>query len=218
MKSPGMSTILWGPLAWGILTDMAIRMDQHPNVDYSAIWQSLKTMLPCKYCRQSYRKFLREDPPQRPYTRWIFVLHNKVNRKLDKPLFDEAAFRRRIHVYGAFSSATTWWDFAFILAMNYDPATKRQAYQRWGRLMRLMSTVLPYFIVTDSFPASALVSRLALLKWLVERYNSQHGTTHQTSFFVHKYSQAISHQSPEELARLCGPLIVQCERLEKRTK
>ena len=220
MTSPGMSTFIWGPLFWDLMADMAIRMDQtssNNSKNYNGIWYTLKNILPCKYCRQSYRKFIREDPPARPYTKWVCALQNKVNIKLEKPLFEWEKFQRRCHVYGSFSSPTTWWDIHFILALNYDPDQKRAAYSQWFQLVPLMSGLLPYVTFQNTIiPRSVLSSKLTLLRWLTEEYNHQHQFTQTTEFFVRKYANAIAHKTPEELARLCGPLIVQCQQLDQK--
>lgn len=225
MSSYGMSTFIWGPLFWNLLTDMAIRMDgashSHSSltgVKYSAIWYALRDILPCKYCRQSYRKFVNEDPPTKSYIKWLWTLRNKVNLKLEKPLFEWDKFQRRCHVYSSFSSLDMWWDIHFIMALNYDPVKKRKAYAQWFKLIPLMTSVLPYPTFDKLIPKSALASKIALLRWFTDEYNHQHKTTLTMEMVVRKYSHAIAHRTPEELASLCGPLIVKCQRMDKKIK
>lgn len=220
MTSTGMSTFIWGPLFWDVMTDMAIRMDmeKYPQNQENEIWGALRYILPCKYCRQSYRKFIKADPPTKPYVKWIWALRNKVNTKLEKPLYEWEKFQRRCHVYSSFSSSATWWDIHFILALNYDPVKKRKAYDKWFKLIPLMNHLLPYKTFFEILPRSALASKIALLRWLTTEYNTQHKITQTMEFFVRKYSHAIAHKTPEELARLCGPLIVKCKRIDQKIK
>ncbi len=223
--SPGMSTFIWGPLFWDILTDIAIRMDQstHSSLNSShksciEIWNTLRLVLPCKWCRQSYRKFIREDPPRAPYTKWIWNLRNKVNTKLEKPTFEFEKFQRRCHVYSSFSCPSTWWDIHFILALNYDPSKKRKAYTQWFRLGQVMMNYLPYKIpcFMSMMPSSVFATKFSLLLWLSQQYNLTHNTQHKLEMFVRKYSQSIAHKTPEELFNLCGPLILRCQKYDNK--
>ena len=221
--SPGMSTFIWGPLFWDILTDMAIRMDQPNHVSSKLcldIWTTLRLMLPCKWCRQSYRKFIREDPPHAPYTKWLWTLKNKVNAKLEKPALEWEKFQRRCHVYSSFSTPGTWWDLYFILAMNYDPKKKRKAYTQWFKLGQVMMNFLPYQIscFMNDIPSSVFASKFSLLLWLSNQYNQSHDTHYKLEVFVRKYSQAIAHKTPEELFNLCGPLILRCQKYDNSKK
>ena len=53
--------------------------------------RSLQTMLPCRYCRDSFSLILHHLPPEDYFgTRagfmyWVWVVHNMVNTKLNKP-------------------------------------------------------------------------------------------------------------------------------------
>lgn len=217
--APGMSTFIWGPLFWSVMTDLAIRMDQVPfDSRNNEIWTTLRLMLPCKWCRQSYRKFIRIDPPTRPYKTWLYELRNKVNLKLEKPAFELDKFKRRCHVYTSFSNVSTWWDIHFILALNYDHTRKRSAYTKWFRLWSLMFNFLPYSIPHEPIPKSALASKFSLLLWLTRLYNQTNATDVSVEFFARKYSQAIAHKTPEELYQLCGPLILRCKNYSTRMK
>lgn len=210
-SSPGMSTFIWGPLVWNLLTDLAVAADQHhadaafPHSTLSHVWSLLRFILPCKYCRQSYRQFWKEEPPSYPLRRWVWRLRNKVNAKLSLPAWEWSRFERRCWVSSGFFSATQWQDLCFILALNYDPVSKQRPYSRWFQALAILLPHLPHVAVDATPPPrSALHSRFTLLRWLSPRY---HFTTEQA---VRKYSHAIAHQTIEELSLLCGPLLLQC--------
>lgn len=193
-----------------MMTDLAIRMD-HTNFGsdvYTKIWHIFQFMLPCKWCRESYTKFIRDDPPRKPYRRWIWALRNKVNIKLQKPIFEWEKFERRCHVYSAFCQQSTWWDIQFILAMNYNPTKKKKYYKQWFKLSPVILNLLHYDIPCfNNVPDAALISRFTLLRWLAEN----HSPTLPMEYVARKYSHAIAHNTLEELSQLCGSLIMRCQ-------
>lgn len=97
----GIKTSFWGPHAWAFLFSMIagsypVRVNPS-NSDHTkmvrahvAILKSLRYTLPCRLCRESYSRFLRELPIEK-YTRsrrdmlyWLYLIHDKVNQKLMK--------------------------------------------------------------------------------------------------------------------------------------
>lgn len=225
-SSPGMSTFLWGPLFWALMHDVAVITDKHwhssspaAREELLSFWSHLRDVLPCKWCRKSYRKFYSLDPPTYPVVNWVWALHNKVNTKLEKPLFELDKFKRKTHVYSSFSNVNMLWDIHFILALNYEPVKKKQGYRGW---LKCISNLVPYLVHDCGYEASsvnafvnktdkslfttALTSKLTLLKWL-----GQHRDPAKSlDYFVIKYAPAIAHKNTEELLQLCGPLILKC--------
>ena len=233
--SPGLATAIWGPLFWALLNDVAIMEDARNEVIKQKkngakqtlpfyFFQHLKQILPCKYCRQSYSKFYRQDPPHSPYIKWVFELHDKVNQKLDKPLSDWSKFKRKCQVYSHFSDAYTFWDIHFMLALNYDPIKKKQFYHQWFEgLDNVLNGLVQYrkynlAHVQSFFSIPPLSSKVGLLRWLADQYNRTFSTNHPLTFFVEKYIPSIAHNTPEELAQLCGPLLVQCARTNQKNQ
>lgn len=78
----------WGPGLWKYL---------HALPKYSESVDSLKATLhnldlPCPECRSHYKEYITERPINIIQTRdagqrWIFDLHNSVNKRLGKPLY-----------------------------------------------------------------------------------------------------------------------------------
>lgn len=156
-----MDPTLWGPLAWNLIFDInwgvcqlknskdlmnALSVEQLETIDAAiqTFYQSLQFILPCKYCRASYRKYLEfmdrlslrgnsisddnsftdDTSTKKPCTqalRWAYDLKNKVNDKLGKsyrPTFEQVLIRMQtLHSFG---SQYSLMDFFFIIAENYD--------------------------------------------------------------------------------------------------
>ena len=196
-----------------------IKSKKRTTVNTNAeFWKLLKYLLPCRYCRESYTVFRRQDPPTFPYTKWVFNLHNKVNKKLDKPLYSWDQFHRKVQVYHSFSQPNTLWDMLFILAINYDAKTKKVHMQQFFSWLTLF---LPRFITVCHYdpkqvqvlihPQMNLNSKFSFLTSLAAKYNITYHTQHNQEYFIRHYAPAIAHQTPEELALICGPLIQKCQ-------
>ena len=94
----GIMTKIWGPPGWLFLHCVT---QGYPNVidttneahvirreQTKIFFESLAEVLPCKYCRQSYKKYLEEIPiddhlsTRVELCKWLYDIHNKVNEKL----------------------------------------------------------------------------------------------------------------------------------------
>ena len=92
----GLMTKIWGPGAWMMLESCAfgypIRPTQKDKDNFKIFYSSIANVLPCKYCRDSFVGFLEDEDTRltdsvlesrSSLTKWIFRIHNKVNKKLD---------------------------------------------------------------------------------------------------------------------------------------
>lgn len=104
----GMVTRIWGGALWHVLHCIAMRYPLKPTrslqTAHRRLFESLEYVLPCCYCRQNYPhnlKCSRFNPQvfssRNALTRFVYRLHNCVNRCLGKPKFDMtfAAWRRQ---------------------------------------------------------------------------------------------------------------------------
>ena len=96
---------VWGPIYWRRLHKTTFRYPEHidPNnqqhqlikARVRALFMSLKTTIPCKMCRDSYRGYLRQMPidgylgSREKLSYWLYKIHNKVNAKLRKMEHDQ---------------------------------------------------------------------------------------------------------------------------------
>jgi hypothetical protein len=98
-ENSGMSTPHWGPAAWKFLFTSI--MGRYPNkIDtnnsehiiiknsFKSMLTSLQIVMPCIYCRESFKIFLLELPIE-PYLigrielmYWLYLMKDKVNKKL----------------------------------------------------------------------------------------------------------------------------------------
>ena len=122
----GMMTKIWGPPGWLFLHSVTfgypyiidnkklehvIRREQTKS-----FFHNIGYVLPCKYCRESYIKFMKELPVEdflnsrKDLTLWLYKMHNKVNYKLGVPECDIPSFKDiqvRYETYRAKCSKTT---------------------------------------------------------------------------------------------------------------
>ena len=94
----GMMTKVWGPAGWLFLHCVTfgypyiinpMNKDHSYKQDhYKTFFNMVGHILPCKYCRESYINFAREVPIDRflnsreNLCKWLYIIHNKVNKKL----------------------------------------------------------------------------------------------------------------------------------------
>jgi len=94
----GMMTKIWGPPGWLFLHCVTFGYPYAINStnpehktkaqDYANFFYYLGKVMPCRYCRESYMKFIEEHPidnnlkTRKDLTKWFYDIHNKVNNKL----------------------------------------------------------------------------------------------------------------------------------------
>jgi hypothetical protein len=220
-RSYGMATVIWGPLFWSFMNDIANIYDHHwlkwdivTREKMESFWKILCSVLPCRYCRESYSKYYKENPPKYPFIPWICSLHNKVNAKLGKPEYNLSSFVRKSKVYSSFSSINTLTDIHFILALNYCYKTKKKYYKMW---FEFLPEIIPFLVKEKNYPLDQvkcyfnpqpnyLTSKILLIKWLI----SCQPSPKSVSYYILKYAESIAHDTIEELALICGNLIKRC--------
>ena len=82
----------WGPPGWKFLHTITFNYPLNPDVNdkkrYKFFFNSIETILPCKYCRDSfkiYAKYLPIDKflnDREGVTYWLYKIHNLVNEKV----------------------------------------------------------------------------------------------------------------------------------------
>lgn len=95
----GFQTAVWGPLLWTVMHMISFNFPVKPTLkqkkEYMTFFESLADVLPCGSCRKSYSNFIYNDPnikinlgrfkDRETLGKWVFDLHNKVNKKLGYP-------------------------------------------------------------------------------------------------------------------------------------
>ena len=95
-KNNGLITKIWGSAAWTfnhcVTFGYPIEPTEEQKEQYKRYFISLGDVLPCKYCRESYRKFITQGEAaltddalknRQSLTMWFYRMHNTVNNKLD---------------------------------------------------------------------------------------------------------------------------------------
>ncbi len=88
----GFSPYIWGSNLWEVLHcitfDYPINPTEEEKQNMKNFLTSLKTVLPCVYCRRNYERNLRENPMKldcrKDLTLWLIDIHNEVNGKEGK--------------------------------------------------------------------------------------------------------------------------------------
>jgi len=89
----------WGPFFWHTIHIVALGYPSEPSHAHKKaakeFYESLKILIPCPICKDHYVEHL-EKYPLTPHLdrrsdlfRWTILLHNEVNKTLDKPPFTE---------------------------------------------------------------------------------------------------------------------------------
>lgn len=95
-KTNGLITKIWGPYFWETLHIISFGYPLEPTDEhkknYREFYVSVRNVLPCKYCRESFTKFVLEDldtklldedlKSRESLSRWVYKLHNRVNKKI----------------------------------------------------------------------------------------------------------------------------------------
>ena len=87
-----MNTTFWGPDGWKFLHILTFIYPEQPNSSEKAkmkeFMNSISFILPCKYCRLSFAKYIKSLPiddyldSRDLCIEWLYKIHNKINKKL----------------------------------------------------------------------------------------------------------------------------------------
>ena len=93
-KNNGLMTKIWGPSGWEFLHSVSfgypIEPTEEQKKNYKNFFYSIGNILPCKFCRESYQDFIKNNivltdkdlESRENLTKWLYNLHEKVNNKL----------------------------------------------------------------------------------------------------------------------------------------
>lgn len=95
-KNNGLITKIWGPAMWESIQCVAFGYPLEPTPEqkkhYKDFFMNLMNVLPCKFCRDSYKDFVTKEKEtiltdkdlenRESLTKFVFKIHNRVNKKL----------------------------------------------------------------------------------------------------------------------------------------
>lgn len=195
-----MNTQFWGPPGWELLHILTFNYPKKPTEKQKTEWElffkSIGFVLPCKYCRESYKFFLKENDTlfknfwdkRESVIKWLYLIHNKVNNKLKNQKDDKGnpllvgknpSLKEVTNIYTNFIKESSWidmpgWDFIHSIAFNYEPTEERK---KWYPIFfNILFNIVPcrfdnclqvFKNVLERFPIEAsLKSQESMICWV----------------------------------------------------
>lgn len=175
-----MDTRFWGPSGWQLLH--LIAAEDLPHAGKKPVFIAQQYILPCRFCRESTIEFMSSEfKYHEPADRWLYDLHNRVNKKLrdqckedpnvicppdDPPFADIKAHYEEL--LKKKPSVPPGMDFLFCVVFNYKDVTseKRDAYRNF---LEALLDVYPFpelRNITRRYKDSLdLTDRASLIAW-----------------------------------------------------
>ncbi len=97
-------TSLWGPSAWKFMHYVTFAYPDHPTraqkMQYMRFFRNLPFVLPCPVCGAHFQKevnklTMNDMKSMDTLSRWLVAVHNRVNRRLGKPVIPYDRAKRR---------------------------------------------------------------------------------------------------------------------------
>lgn len=199
-----MDTRFWGPSAWQLFHLIAFR-SEHPD----DVLNMMKDVLPCRYCRESTTQFVHEFPLRGDPGRWLYDIHNRVNKKLrtqaetdpkvvnpgPDPTFEEVKAK-----YAAMKpNAVVGRDFLFAVAVNYPEKPEEEDMARQRVFMHTLVDAYPFDGLRKAFRAYldkhevALGNRKAYMKWVYGLLSALSRAIHVSMPSFKGYAQHVAY-------------------------
>ena len=154
----GFLTTVWGPMMWSYLHTMSFNYPVNPTKEdkkhYKEFVENLQYVLPCKYCRMNLANNLKESPIQDchmanrdAFSRYIFNLHETVNKMLKKP--SNLTFCQVRDRYENFRSRCTEDPTVFQFKKEDPPASSKKSEEKgcteplYGKKARCIINIVP---------------------------------------------------------------------------
>jgi hypothetical protein len=147
----------------------------HPE----AVLNDLKDVLPCKFCRASTTEFVAEHPIRKPYGRWLYDIHNRVNHKLRTQCATDPAvinpgpdpeFEDIQRRYEAMKpNAVPGRDFLMAVAYNFPTVPEPEQIEIQRRFIQNLRESYPFENlrkIVQSYPEPDLKNQKEYTKWM----------------------------------------------------
>ena len=126
-----MDTRKWGPDGWSLLHSITFNYPLKPTpkdkTEHLLFFNTLQHILPCKYCRESFKEYMKKSPidnnldSRKKLSKWLYNIHNLVNNKLIKqgllnkpnPGYNEVEQMYRLEI------KPLRWEFIYCVGFNY---------------------------------------------------------------------------------------------------
>ncbi len=189
-----MQTTKWGPPAWRLLFAMASNYPESPTSKdkdtYLLFFNHIGNILPCIYCRQSYREFMIELPlvdwlkDRQSMMNHLYLIHNKVNEKLRQQGYLTALNPPFQEIYNQYDRQKTYtdcgWDFLYAVIFNYPESPKEIDQYNYRLFFEQLRLMLPYQPVQQFYTKyyhsnpinNYLSSRKQITHWFYQLHQS----------------------------------------------
>lgn len=166
-----MRTSFWGRPAWKFLFTIIFSYPQKPTsrnkYEMKEFFTSLGNILPCKYCRDSYKKYIKQIPidnylgSKKELCFWLYTLHNKVNDKLrvqgryskPNPTFISVCkyYEQNLSKMGTKFWGPQAWRFLFAVTFSYPQIPTTKIKREVKEFFIHLGNVLPHKNYQDSY-------------------------------------------------------------------
>lgn len=211
-------TAFWGPSAWQLIHLVAFsypdKADSMLKRRYEMFFNSLKHVLPCRFCRESTTEFL-EEPDLNLHKafphlgRWSWKLHNRVNKKLrdqskqDSNVVDpgadpsfESVQKKYDDLLSKPPTAIPGMDFLMSVAYIYPEKPTSDHIQYHYDFLMTMRDVYPFpelrkkvqKYMDSKVMYDALQNRGALMRWTHGLFKSLNTRFPSYRSFLHRYA------------------------------
>ena len=150
-SNDGMLTSVWGPSMWHSLHTISfnypINPDNKTKKQYLNFFMSLQHILPCRYCRENFKKNIKSVPLNKTtmknrdtLSKWLYNLHEEINRLLNKKsnlTYDDV--RSRYELFRSRCLATK------NSKSNIKNKSKNKAKTKKGRKVKELGCVKPLY-------------------------------------------------------------------------
>ena len=177
-----MDTRFFGPAGWQLLH--LIAAEDLPTPNKKRLFIAQQYILPCRFCRESTMEFMAgEFKYHEPADRWLYDLHNRVNKKLrdqckedpkvicppEDPTFKDIK-SHYLDLLAKKPSVPPGMDFLFCVVFNYkdkDLTTeKKDAYRNFFEALLDVYPFEELRTITKSYKSSLdLTDRASLTAW-----------------------------------------------------
>lgn len=166
----GVRTKDFGPYAWRVLEAMANQYDEMPSTRLRYVFGQflylLGFLLPCVFCRVSYREFISGLNPNTDISSMlklnrakllIYNLHECVNEKLYQQSLEQPSPKPRVRLdFSEVKFGTTetkcFWE-AFLIFMGYVMCDYRESIRHY--LIDFITCIQEFLTLTDSYYVTA---------------------------------------------------------------
>ena len=202
-----MDTRFFGPAGWQLLHLIAAEdLSTHYKKD---IFLAQQYILPCRFCRESTIEFMAGDFKYRePADRWLYDLHNRVNKKLRDQCADDPKVicpppdpkfsdikQHYLDLLEKTPNVPPGMDFLFCVVYNYKDVTPEKT-RRYRDFFDALLEVYPYphlREITKTYGDSIdLTDRASLVRWFKPMMKELCKATGAKTPCVQKYAEYSS--------------------------